>query len=142
MCASWLGWLKKPNSETLAKQGRRTVGLVTDIKPQTHFDRERNNIRVPIRAEYIDPYTGQKVNRVFTLDRYTANIPPCVVAPIGVNTFTNRRKRAPQNDLARNHVSSSADEEGFLALLNPVPVDVRVLRRSSGRTTIHIVFRP
>ncbi|WP_150110081.1 hypothetical protein [Crystallibacter crystallopoietes] len=137
-----MGWLRKPHSKTLAKQGRRTVGLVTAIKPQTHFDRERNNIRIPVRAEYVDPYTGRKVNGVFTLDRYTANIPSCIAAPVGVNTFTSRRKIASEDLFARNHVSSSADEEGFRALLNPVPVDVRVVRRGSGGTRIHIVFRP
>ncbi len=122
--------------------GARTPGRVAAVRQQTYFDRDRNNIRVPVRVEYTDPRTGESRTGSYVLDRYTANIPALIGQPVGVAAFGSpARSGAVPDPGAAAALAPEADAEGFRDLLEPIPVDVFV-GGSADEPAVRIVFRP
>jgi hypothetical protein len=122
--------------------GTRTPGRVAAVRQQTFFDRDRNNIRVPVRVEYTDPRTGESRTGTYVLDRYTANIPALIGQPVGVAAFGSpARPGAVRHPGAAAELAPEADAEGFRELLEPIPVDVFV-GGSAADPAVRIVFRP
>jgi hypothetical protein len=138
--------LRRPRPQQEAaprRKGTRASGQVVAVRPQTHFDRDRNNIRVPVRVEYTDPRTGQSRTGTYVLDRFTANIPALISQPVGVATFgsTARTGAARRPEPVAGALAPEADAEGFREILDPIPVDA-FISGPAADPRVRIVFRP
>ncbi|MHA7263909.1 hypothetical protein ACX80W_11985 [Arthrobacter sp. TMN-37] len=138
----------RPQQEaTPRREGIRSSGLVVAVRPQTHFDRDRNNIRVPVRVEYTDPRSGEPRTGTYVLDRFTANIPALISQPVGVAAFGSparpghARPGPARPEPAAGALDPEADAEGFRAILDPIPVDA-FISGPANDPRVRIVFRP
>ncbi len=139
----------RPQQEAAPRQkGTRASGRVVAVRPQTHFDRDRNNIRVPVRVEYTDPRTGESRTGTYVLDRFTANIPALISQPVGVAAFgSTARSGAARSGTVRRPepavgaLAPEADAEGFREILDPIPVDA-FISGPAADPRVRIVFRP
>ncbi len=143
--------LRRPRAQQEAaprRKGTRASGRVVAVRPQTHFDRDRNNIRVPVRVEYTDPRTGESRTGTYVLDRFTANIPALISRPVGVATFGSTARSGPARsgatrrpEPAAGALAPEADAEGFRGILDPIPVDA-FISGPAADPRVRIVFRP
>jgi hypothetical protein len=143
--------LRRPRPQQEAaprRKGTRASGRVVAVRPQTHFDRDRNNIRVPVRVEYTDPRTGESRTGTYVLDRFTANIPALISRPVGVATFGSTARSGPARsgatrrpEPAAGALAPEADAEGFRGILDPIPVDA-FISGPAADPRVRIVFRP